>query len=148
MQRIRPQVASLLRHLEECLLLSEGGDENATLDDLLEEEFRGIAATGRVCDRTELLRSMRVEPNSDYLEMEEFEVSILTMDHLANMVAMTNYVARHRVGSRVVSSRHASVWMNTGDRWRMRFHQATLLEPQSRTPQSVVQPPRAFTAMR
>jgi ribonuclease HI len=78
--------------------------------------FRETGASGRSWTRDEILEALARAAPSD-VTIDAFEI-----ETLAPGVVLATY---RTVGIR--SARRASVWVLDGDRWRVRYHQGTLL---------------------
>jgi ribonuclease HI len=83
---------------------------------VLDDGFRETGASGRSWTRDESLEALATAPPSD-VEIEAFEI-----ERLADDVVLATY----RTGPARPAVR-ASIWVRDGDRWRLRFHQGTLL---------------------
>lgn len=81
---------------------------------LLHPDFTEFGASGWAWDRAAIVAALRGDPGGP------IDVRDLTVRELAAGVALVTY----RVTGRGASLR-ASVWVDDGDGWRMRFHQGT-----------------------
>jgi hypothetical protein len=93
-------------------------DAQATAE-LLSEEFREFGASGRVWDRAAILAELVAEAPYQIIS-ENFECR-----RLSSELALLTYVAStpHRRTLR------ASLWRLEGDKWRVLFHQGTIITP-------------------
>jgi ribonuclease HI len=88
----------------------------ASYASVLHEAFHETGASGRVWTRDEVLADLAAAEPTD-VTIEGFEIELL-----ADGVVLATYTTG---GSR--PARRASVWMLDAGRWRLRFHQGTLL---------------------
>lgn len=97
-----------LRHLEEGLW---SDPDDHWLDRMLHPQFRGVDGDGAIFDR---------EAPGVFgagLPVERYRLELIDED-----VALVDYICE---GGPTNPSRRVSVWVNTNDGWRLRFHQAT-----------------------
>jgi hypothetical protein len=87
--------------------------------ELLAEDFREFGASGRVWDRTTVLAVLAAETPYRIIS-ENFECQ-----RLSSEVALLTYVAT--TANR--KTLRASLWRLEGDRWRVLFHQGTVIPP-------------------
>lgn len=130
MQNITPELSSLLLRLEEHLLRPDIRSDARALEAILSDDFREVGAAGHVYDRDDIIRALTSEPYDDRIAITGFTVNIHTVDHRGNDVVMTSCLSTRSTpdGKRIRSARRTSVWMRCDDTWRMRFHQATMLD--------------------
>jgi hypothetical protein len=130
MRTITSELSSLLQKLEQNLLSPEVRHNRKTLEAVLSEDFREIGASGRVYDRDAIIREIAKEPEGEVITMKDFVVAILTIDHHGNDVAMTSYISTRTSpdGTVIRRARRTSIWLHCNKAWRIRFHQATMLE--------------------
>ncbi len=83
---------------------------------VIDPAFHETGASGRSWTRDEILEALATAELSD-VTIDTFEVELL-----APGVALATY---RTIGAR--PARRASVWVLDGDRWRVRYHQGTLL---------------------
>jgi hypothetical protein len=93
----------------------------AAIGELLSEDFREFGASGIVWDRATILETLSVEPPYS-ITSEDFECQRLSSD-----LALLTYVATNPARQTLRSS----LWRLEGDRWRVLFHQGTVILPQS-----------------
>jgi hypothetical protein len=91
------------------------------IGELLSEDFREFGASGRIWDRATLLDTLSAEPPY-HITSENFECQRLSGD-----LALLTYVAANPARKTLRSS----LWRLEGDRWRVLFHQGTVILPQS-----------------
>ena len=93
----------------------------AAIGELLSADFREFGASGIVWDRATLLETLSAEP-PDPITSEDFHCQRLST-HLALLTYTAANPARKTLRS--------SLWRLEGDRWRVLFHQGTVILPQS-----------------
>ena len=82
----------------------------------IDDRFREAGASGRWWTREATLEMLAAD-NPTRVAIEEFEIEVL-----APGVVLATY---RTAGSR--PARRVSVWVHDGQRWRVRYHQGTLL---------------------
>ena len=113
-----PALAQHLRELEESLLLPDIR-KSQTLVDLLADEFIEFGSSGRIYSKADLVSTLQAESPSAQTT-SDFKVSELSPD-----VALLTYrIHLHREPP--VYTLRSSLWKQSGGRWRMVFHQATI----------------------
>lgn len=117
MSILTEDLESHLVELELRLQAPATRSDAATVADLLSDDFREFGASGRVWGRTEMLAALAAEASSKIVS-DEF-----TCTRLASDVALLTYVA----ASRDRKSLRSSLWRLEGDRWRLVFHQGTVV---------------------
>jgi len=110
-------VARELEGLERLLLEPRCGDH---VTELLCEDFQEFGTSGRVYDKVEVIAALSDGPRV-LLSASDFAVSLLT-PHLA----LVTYRALRRSQPPVESLR-SSLWRCEEGRWRLRFHQGTVV---------------------
>ncbi len=110
-------VSDQLRILEERLARRQVADRGE-LESLFAEEFREHGVSGRMYGRAEALEWYELGRTTQ-LEITDFEVEMLADD-----VALATYCSWASNGRRAWRS---SLWVREGERWRMRFHQGTVI---------------------
>ena len=107
--------ADLLR-LELALAERRGADLPGGYPGVLHDAFRETGASGRGWTRDEMLVALAAAQLSE-VAIRGFEVQVL-----ADGVVLATYEI---LGAR--PARRASIWVLDGSRWRIRYHQGTLL---------------------
>jgi len=118
------EVAQELERLERELLDPAVRRDRNRVAALLEEEFLEFGSSGRVWTRNQILDLLATE-DFDPPAMEAFDCRLL-----AKGVALVTYRTVRtdpQTGARAVN--RSSIWIGKADRWRMRFHQGTLVPP-------------------
>lgn len=110
-----------LTHLDEGLWMPERRFDREWMDRILHPEFSEVGASGRAYSRQAIIDTPRVEfeaqlPHKDYtLELVDEDVA------LARYISLDSYQGVPRYAYRL------SIWINTNEGWRLRFHQGTPL---------------------
>jgi len=116
--------------LERALLTREVRSSAAALDALLDPEFTETGASGRRWTRAEILAELLAEADAE-AEAEAEAGQDRIADHamagrrLAADVVMLTFETDHD-GRR---ARRVSLWRRSGGRWRVLYHQGTLVPP-------------------
>ena len=111
--------------LELALLHPDVRRDRPWVEDLLDEDFREIGASGHVWTRQERVDALAVDPHDE-------PVAVADMDalQLADGLVLLTYVS-DRAGRRVWRS---SVWRRTGGRWQLLHHQGTPADENAAAP--------------
>lgn len=109
-----------LAHLEEGLWLDTRWQRD-WMDRILHPEFTEVGRSGVTQDRQTTLDVTKDGIETD-LPLEDYRVELVDED-----VALVRYVSRARSDDRSLAAQRTSVWVNTNDGWRLRFHQGTPL---------------------
>lgn len=112
-----------LEHLEEGMWLEPRNDPE-WMDRMLHPEFTEVGMSGSTHTRNET-----VAPPEAVIEVslphEGYRMDLIDED-----VALVRYVSHDSYAGVERHAQRTSVWINTNDGWRLRFHQGTPL-PQS-----------------
>ena len=114
-------LAAHLIALELRLQDSSTRKDPAAIGELLSEDFREFGASGIVWDRATILETLSAEL-PETITSENFECQ-----HLSPHLALLTYIAANPARKTLRSS----LWRLEGDRWRVLFHQGTVILPQS-----------------
>lgn len=107
-----------LTHLEEGLWRETRLDRE-WMDKILHPEFTEVGMSGRTYTRVETLAAAEDDPEAI---LEDFRVESIDED-----VALVRYIS-HDTHEGVQRHAHrSSIWVNTNQGWRLRFHQGTPL---------------------
>lgn len=109
-----------LDHLEEGLWLDNRFDRE-WMDRILHPDYTGVGISGRTQSRDEIVSLSRVGFDAD-LPHDDYRFELIDED-----VALATYVSRDALDGVDRPARRVSVWVNTNDGWRLRFHQGTPL---------------------
>jgi hypothetical protein len=116
---------SLLRELEERLLLPNVRKSAQDIMDLLADEFIEFGSSGRVFDKQQIIQSLQnesIEPLTQR-SITEFKTLVLA----TGVVLVTYCIVSHISGEQPVYSLRSSIWKLNNDRWKLIFHQGTML---------------------
>lgn len=110
-----------LAHLEEGLWLPEKRFDRAWMDRILHAEYSEVGASGRISTREEILdtRPARFQAR---LPLKGYRLVLIDED-----VALAGYISRDVYQAIQRTAHRTSIWVNTNDGWRLRFHQGTPL---------------------
>ncbi|MEI1375770.1 nuclear transport factor 2 family protein [Nostoc sp. UHCC 0926] len=116
---------SLLCEFEECLLQSDVRKSAKDVMDLLADEFIEFGSSGRVFDKQQIINSLQNEPIESLTQrsITEFKTLVLA----TGVVLVTYRIVRQISGEQPVHSLRSSIWKLNNDRWKMIFHQGTLV---------------------
>jgi hypothetical protein len=109
-----------LSHLEECLWMEKRSDLD-WMDHILHPEFSEVGMSGQTYTRDDTLSTARTEVSA-WLPLEGYRLELIDED-----VAMARYTTRQSSNGVERRTQRTSVWVNTNDGWRLRFHQGTPL---------------------
>jgi uncharacterized protein (DUF952 family) len=111
-----------LDHLEEGLWLGTRFDRE-WMDKILHPEFSEVGMSGRKYSRDDAINI----PTGDLrprLPHEDYRVCLIDED-----VALVRYISHDMFDGVERHAHRTSVWVNTNEGWRLRFHQGTPLAP-------------------
>ena len=114
------EIARELKLLEETLLRPEVRRSREEMDALLADDFVEYGRSGRIYDKVAILE-MADKPFDGQLSLYGFSAKAL-----APSVVLVNYfsVLHHADGNESHSLR-SSIWSQTGNGWKLVFHQGT-----------------------
>ena len=114
-----------LTHLEEGLWRDETRFDPQWMDRMLHPDFAEVGMSGRSYTRVETIAAEPIEIGAE-LPHQDYRLELVDED-----VAMARYISHaHQLG--VPRSAHrTSLWVNTNQGWRLRFHQGTPLHESS-----------------
>lgn len=109
-----------LRQLEESLWVAETRYDRAYMERVLSPEFVEFGCSGRIYRRDEILpKPEEWREIKAALPLKEFQAHLIS-----ETVAQTTYISEVTVEQLQVCNR-SSIWVKTGEGWRLRFHQGT-----------------------
>ncbi|MEH2085769.1 nuclear transport factor 2 family protein [Nostoc sp.] len=119
----------LLRELEERLLQPDFRKSAKDITDLLADEFIEFGSSGRVFNKQQIIESLQNEPIQSLAQrlITEFKTLVLA----TGVVLVTYRIVRHISDEQPVHSLRSSIWKLNNDRWKIIFHQGTLLRESS-----------------
>ena len=106
-----PHLRELLLRLEAALAARDPDGIEGGLRSLIADDFVEFGRSGRTWTR-DSIRALLEGPREDPVAIDDFAV-----DRLADGVALVTY--------RTAAAKRSSIWVRSGDRWRIRFHQGT-----------------------
>jgi uncharacterized protein (DUF952 family) len=109
-----------LAHLEEGLWRETRSDPE-WMDRMLHPEFAEVGRSGRTYTRQESIDAT-VYPYAIELPLQDFGIELIDED-----VALVRYVSNEAIDGRPSPAHRTSLWINTNEGWRLRFHQGTPL---------------------
>ncbi len=115
-------LCELIRGLEEALHKPEVRKDAAQVSQLLHSGFLEIGRSGRRFDKSSILEELRAEEPTLGIRSSGYEVELITPG-----VALLTYESWRldRSGGRIRETLRSSLWIETPDGWRLRFHQGT-----------------------
>ena len=111
-----------LRRLEESLWDPEVRFSTKAMDDLLDEHFFEIGASGRIYDKSQTIDAEIQDVNAG-LPLPDFSVRRLG----AEVVLVTYRSVQLLPDGSTKEARRSSIWVKKEKKWRIVFHQGTLL---------------------
>jgi hypothetical protein len=114
-----PVLTEHLRQLEEQLLRREVRREPQRVADLLADDFREFGSSGRVFDKTSVLKELATEQEAT-LALSDF-----ACERLSPEIALVTYRSQRTDASGIRNALRSSVWVLRDGRWQMLFHQGT-----------------------
>ena len=108
--------AETIRALELALARRDVGALPGGYDAVLDDGFVEVGQSGRVWTRDEMLAALAASPADPSVELLEFSVDEL---------APTVWLARYDTVGDGVRHHRSSIWIRSGDEFRMRYHQGT-----------------------
>ncbi len=115
-------LATTLEELEQSLLDPAVRRDRERLDQLLVDGFQEFAASGSVCDRATDIDALAVESREFSWSMTDFQI-----DPLGKGCVLATYRLTTFQPDSIRRTLRSSIWVLDGDRWKVRFHQATLV---------------------
>ncbi|MFZ0013885.1 MAG: DUF952 domain-containing protein [Acidimicrobiia bacterium] len=109
-----------LTHLEEGLWLDTRNDPS-WMELMLHPEFTEVGRSGRRYGRAETIDASPVDLSVE-IPLEDCRMVLIDED-----VAMMRYVSRAHYEDGPAAAERTSIWINTNEGWRLRFHQGTPL---------------------
>ncbi|MDZ8034490.1 DUF4440 domain-containing protein [Nostoc sp. DedSLP04] len=97
--------------------------------DLLADEFIEFGSSGRVFNKQQIIESLQnesIQPLTQRL-ITEFKTLVLA----TGVVLVTYRIVRHISDKQPVHSLRSSIWKLNNERWKMIFHQGTLVRESS-----------------
>lgn len=110
-----------LAHLEEGMWRKTRFDRD-WMDRMLHPEFTEVGMSGNTYTRKETIDASRPKQFEAHLPLEAYRLELVDED-----VAMARYVSHDTTDGVERHAERMSIWVNTNEGWRLRFHQGTPL---------------------
>lgn len=124
------ETTAVIRALEEQLLDPNVRAVGETVGRLLDEDFIEFGASGAVYDKASTVEGLRSEHLGPPVQrsIDDFRVRMLSAE-----IALATYKGtdRYRDGRQRQTLR-SSIWALSGGRWKMSFHQGTVVPENSK----------------
>ncbi|HXV72610.1 MAG TPA: DUF952 domain-containing protein [Acidimicrobiia bacterium] len=111
--------APYLEHLEEGLWRDGTRFDQEWMDRMLHPEFSEVGRSGRTYTRAQAIAASSRSIESE-IPLAEYRIQLIDED-----VALVRYISRQTLDGAPRPAERTSVWVNTNDGWRLRFHQGT-----------------------
>jgi hypothetical protein len=121
--RPEPTLAEI-RALEERLHQPSVRRSREAVEALLAEGFVEFGASGRVYDRAEIIELLVSEAEEDDGDLTSSDYSLRPV---SPDVVLLTYRTRRILGGNVRLCLRSSIWTHDGSRWKMLFHQGTVV---------------------
>lgn len=111
-----------LRRLEARLLQPPVRSSLTAVAELLADDFLEIGKSGRTYNKQQIIASLAEETPLHSAELVDLQARALAPD-----VALISYrtITRLTPDSEPVHALRSSIWLRSGDRWQLTFHQGT-----------------------
>ncbi len=118
-------IAAQLQRLERTLLDPDVRHDRSRVEELLSADFLEFGSSGRVWTREETLQLLATESFIAPV-MEDFTCRMLSDD-----VALVTYRSVRRTSDGAVQAEalRSSIWIRSGAKWKVAFHQGTPARP-------------------
>lgn len=110
-----------LSHLEVGLWAEDSSDRREWLEMLLHPDFSEVGRTGQSFSRQSFIAAGPEAVKMD-LPLDDYQLDLIDED-----VALIRYVTHGVYEGAAESTHRTSIWVNTNEGWRLRFHQGTRL---------------------
>lgn len=110
-----------LTHLEEGMW-SDPRFEADWTERVLHPEFAGVGMSGNSYTKRETIDNSRPTQFEAHLPHEDYRLELVDED-----VALVRYISHLTIDSVERRAQRTSIWVNTNEGWRLRFHQGTPL---------------------
>ncbi|WP_026825248.1 MULTISPECIES: nuclear transport factor 2 family protein [Exiguobacterium] len=112
------ELVDYLQTLEEALLTTEVRQSTERLRELLTEDFFEIGSSGRILYQDWNQTTLQLDPIEAVLS--EFTLHPLTEGHVLVTYHLVQPILKRE-------TRRSSIWVFVDGRWKMRFHQGTVV---------------------
>lgn len=118
-------VLTQLKALEPLIYAANDGQQRAHFDRLLAPDFWEVGASGKVYDRAFVLDTLEVRQAAP--REEKWQASDFRLEELSP----GNFLLTYLLEQPTRLSRRATLWQQTQQGWKMRYHQGTVVLPPS-----------------
>ena len=118
-------VRTTLLALEEELLTPQVRMSEARLSKLLADDFVEFGSSGRIYDRTSIIRELAKAGFAENFEISEFRL-VMSLADSALVTYRCDVISD--TGDVIRKSNRCSLWRLLDDRWQIVFHQGTKTE--------------------
>lgn len=118
-------VLTQLKALEPLIYAANDGQQRAYFERLLAPDFWEVGASGKVYDRTfvlDALEARQAEPREEAWQARDFRLE---------EIAPGCFLLTYLLAQPTRLSRRATLWQQTEQGWKMRYHQGTVVAPPS-----------------
>lgn len=98
-------------------------DKRENLDARIDDEFFEFGKSGKIYNKLDVIESLSRLDRDRNIEITSFEIKVLEGE-----VVMTNYISHEKDIS--ISCLRTSIWKKADEKWRLCFHQGTIMELQ------------------
>ncbi|WP_246780447.1 DUF4440 domain-containing protein [Rhizobium sp. AQ_MP] len=118
-----PSLAEIVA-LEETLHRPEVRRCRQTVENLIAEDFMEIGASGKIYDRRAIIELLAKEPAlpDDVVKSMNYSLKMIS----EGSVLLTYETERIHADGLQRRAARSSIWVQTGSKWQMLFHQATI----------------------
>jgi ribonuclease HI len=114
--RIRSRVEDILHQAERSLTDPAVRRSESLVSDLLHPEFTEVGSSGEVYEREAMIEMMTTESPGE----------VIIRDFTAEPLSEDAVLVRYRsVGTSGQEARRSSIWVRSGEKWQLRYHQGT-----------------------
>lgn len=116
------EISDLRKHLlslEEQLAGPAARSSRERVEELLDDDFWEFGSSGAAHDRATVIAGLSMQKPAAW-SIANFKVA-----RLADDIALVTYIATRAGGG---STLRSSIWKRTDGRWRMAFHQGTMIQ--------------------
>lgn len=113
----------LLIELERSLHKGSVRKSKEKLNELLHDDFEEIGASGRVYDKKQTIEAL-INETPYAINASDFELRLLSKD-----IAQLKYKTKSSTTNDLIrTTQRSSIWKNEGAKWKMVFHQCTVVQ--------------------
>lgn len=121
---------AIIRALEETLLDPTVRATGGTVDQLLDDDFIEFGASGAAYDKASTVEGLQSQPPGPIVHrsIDDFRIRMLSAE-----IALATYRGTERYSDgRQRRTLRSSLWVRSGGRWKMTFHQGTVVPENSK----------------